>query len=256
MIQKRDRQLFGELAVMRVADREQIKTVAGFGSVTRVNTRLLALTRAGLLRRFFLGTTAGGAKALYALSAKGAESMGLPLRGPRRRQDEAFVANFFVSHQLAVNDIYCALRYRPVPMAGVRFRRWHCFHEPVSPRISLIPDGYVELETPSGIVASFLEIDLGNESLPVWTEKVKKYLEFALTENSSIQIARPFRVMVIAHSERRMRSIRETVAALTNKLFWFASHETIHRDGLFASLWLRPTGEERLPLVKEPKELP
>ena len=55
MVQPRDRKLFEELAVMRVIDREQAKIVAGFGSTTRANARLLALTRAGLLRRFFLG---------------------------------------------------------------------------------------------------------------------------------------------------------------------------------------------------------
>src|SRR5882724_2210165 len=79
VVQERDRHLLRELGVMRVVDREQAKTVAGFGSITRVNARLLALTRAGLLRRFFAGTTAGGAKALYALSAKGAQLIGVPL---------------------------------------------------------------------------------------------------------------------------------------------------------------------------------
>jgi hypothetical protein len=84
MIQPRDLDLLRELAVMRVADREQVKVAAGFGSTTRVNTRLLALTRAGLLRRFFLGS-GGGRKALYALSIKGAQMIQLPCRGPRTR---------------------------------------------------------------------------------------------------------------------------------------------------------------------------
>ena len=67
VIQDRDRHFLRELAVMRVIDREQAKVVAGFGSTTRANARLLALTRAGLLRRFFQGTVAGGAKALYTM---------------------------------------------------------------------------------------------------------------------------------------------------------------------------------------------
>src|SRR6266487_1550579 len=61
VVQPRDRKLLEELAVMRVVDREQAKIVAGFGSTTRANTRLLALTRAGLLRRFFLSSR----KSLY-----------------------------------------------------------------------------------------------------------------------------------------------------------------------------------------------
>src|ERR1700747_1288720 len=55
VIQERDRHLLRELAVMRVIDRDQAKRVAGFGSTTQVNARLLRLTRAGLRRRFFLG---------------------------------------------------------------------------------------------------------------------------------------------------------------------------------------------------------
>src|SRR5690242_10376629 len=61
IVQPRDRRLFEELAVMRIVDREQAKLVAGFGSTTRANSRLLALTRSGLLRRFFLGSR----KSLY-----------------------------------------------------------------------------------------------------------------------------------------------------------------------------------------------
>ena len=47
VLQERDRHLLKELAVMRVIDREQAKCVAGFGSTTRANNRLLALTRPG-----------------------------------------------------------------------------------------------------------------------------------------------------------------------------------------------------------------
>src|ERR1039457_1587009 len=93
IVQPRDLELLRELAVMRVADREQVKIAAGFGSTTRVNTRLLALTRAGLLRRFFLGS-GGGRKALYALSMKGALAAGVLARGPRRPQDALLVADY------------------------------------------------------------------------------------------------------------------------------------------------------------------
>lgn len=53
VLQERDRRFLTELAAMRVVDRDQAKAAAGFGSITRVNARLLTLTRAGLLRRFF-----------------------------------------------------------------------------------------------------------------------------------------------------------------------------------------------------------
>ena len=123
--QSRDRRLLAELSTLRVVDRELAKTVAGFGSTTRANTRLLKLTRAGLLRRFFLGS-GGGRKALYALSEKGALYGGVPMRGPRRPQGAMLVADAFVEHQLAVNSIYCAVKghqfQRPGPALDRRKR--------------------------------------------------------------------------------------------------------------------------------------
>ncbi len=245
VIQERDRHLLSEVGIMRVVDREQAKTVARFGSTTRVNVRLLALTRAGLLRRFFLGTAAGGKKALYALSAKGADLVGVPQRGPRRRRDEALVADFFVEHQLTVNEVYCLLKYGPLP-SGITFTRWLAFYRPIGTTTNLIPDGYVEFETRPGIGASFLEVDLGHESLKVWKEKVRNYLQFALSGDYQRTFSRDrFRVIVLANSERRLRSIREVVAPSTKQIFWFASLDSVRREGFFAPIWLRPTGEER-----------
>lgn len=76
ILQPRDRQLLAALGQISILDRDLVKTVAGFSSTTRANTRLLELTRAGLLQRFFLGTMAGGRKAIYRLSGKGADLVG------------------------------------------------------------------------------------------------------------------------------------------------------------------------------------
>jgi hypothetical protein len=251
VIQDRDRHLLEELAVMRVVDREQAKIVGSFGSTTRVNSRLLALTRAGLLRRFFLGTTAGGTKALYALSATGAKLIGVPLRGPQRVKDETLAVDFFVTHQLTVNEVYCALKYGPLS-EHVSFERWRPFFAPIVPDIRLIPDGYVELRTQSGILPAFLEVDRGGERGSVWATKIARYLQFAVRSAAQGDgFPRPFRVLVVALTERRVTSIRKAVTRATEKIFWFASLDTIRRQGFFAPIWLRPTGESRLPLIKE-----
>ncbi len=110
IVQPRDIALLQECSVMRVMDRAQAMLAGSFGSVMRVNTRLLALTRAGLLRRFFIGSD-GGRKAIYALSPKGAQLAEVPLRGPRRKQNEMLVADFFVQHQLSLNEVYCGLKF-------------------------------------------------------------------------------------------------------------------------------------------------
>jgi hypothetical protein len=255
VIQKRDRHLLEELAIMRIVDREQAKIVAGFGSTTRANTRLLALTRAGILRRFFLGTNEGNKKAIYALSVKGAALIGTTPRGPRRPNGGLFVADFFVLHQLAVNDFYCALK-NAASSSGVSLVRWLSFHEPLAHNLHLIPDGYFELNTPALAMAAFLELDLGHERLVVWQEKVKNYLRFAMAGDCKRIFGQDqFRVLVVANSERRLFSIRKTVRVSTQKIFRFATIESIQSQGPFAPVWFRTEGDNRqsiLPGVQNP----
>jgi hypothetical protein len=262
VIQERDRHLLGELSLMRVIDREQAKVVAGFGSTTRANARLLALTRAELLHRFFQGTMAGGAKALYTLSEKGARFVGVPASGPRRREDQAVVADFFIQHQLGINEVYCALKYPKRMPEGIAFNRWMGFPKRPAPGMRVIPDGYVELLTPSGIAAAFLEVDLGHERLRVWRDKVRNYLDLAFTGNFEREFKQSrFRVLVVADSLRRLDSIRHAVLPLTDKIFWFTTFDSIRRDGVFAPIWTRPKGEARQSLLpgtlpSAPREIP
>jgi hypothetical protein len=254
VLQERDLHLLRELATMRVIDREQAKLVAGFGSTTRVNLRLLKLTRQSLLRRFFLGTVAGGKRALYALSQKGARVADLPHRGISRRDaEEVLVADFWVQHQLRVNDLYCRLKYQAIPPAGVSFARWIAFTEPIAQGLSLIPDGYLELANPSGTVASFLEVDLGTEPLRIWREKVESYLQFASRrEHERLLGQDQFGVAIVAHSEKRAESIRQTVAKQIDRIFWFTDFQAIHRDDFFGRVWLRPTGDGRQFFLETP----
>jgi hypothetical protein len=253
IVQPRDLKLLRELSVMRVADRELLKIAAGFNSLTRVNTRLLALTRAGLLRRFFLGS-GGGRKALYALSVKGAQMIQVPCRGPRRRQDETLVADFYVQHQLSINAVYCDLKFGAVPVFGAKFVNWMGFHEPLVAGLSLIPDGYVEFATPSGLDASFIEVDLGHEGLAVWKEKARHYIQLALSGAYERQFRQTrFRVLVLADSERRLQSIRAAVAGVTQKIFWFAALSAIKNDKFFGPVWLRPEGDTQQPFFTEPR---
>jgi hypothetical protein len=244
ILQDRDLHLLRELALMRVIDREQAKCVAGFRSTTRANARLLALTRSGLLRRFFLGTNSGGQKALYTLSPVGAKLGDVPFRGLRRAQDEVLIADFFVIHQLSINQIYCALKYRPIPILEVRFLQWLNFYEPLESSTRLIPDGYLEVLTPQKTLAAFIEVDLGHESLSVWKAKIQNYLRYAVSGNFETRFGLPrFRVLVITHSERRMQSLRAATSSLTDKVFWFSTFHSITNDGFWSNVWLRTSDE-------------
>jgi len=241
ILQPRDRRFLSELSLLSVIDHEQTMVVAGFGSVSRANKRLRKLTEAGLLRRFFLGS-GGGRKALYSLSVKGAQVVGVPAHGIRRPQGALLAADFYVEHQLAVNSIYCVVKYGLAPLPGVSFHRWLTFHETIAPELKLKPDGYIEFLTPSGFTSLFLEVDLGTEGLAVWKEKTRKYLELALSGTFRRSFSHDrFRTLVVANSERRLKSLRRTIGAVTEQIFRFATLESA-REQFFGAVWRRPNG--------------
>lgn len=251
VIQERDKHLLCELSVMRIVDREQAKVVAGFSSTTRVNARLLLLTNAGIIKRFFVGTRAGGTKALYSLSDKGGHLVGFPATGPRRPADQVLVADFFVEHQLAINAVYVAAKYGRHP-EGVSYRDWRNFAKCPAKGTVLIPDGYLEFETPTGVLAAFVEVDLGNERLKVWQGKVRNYVDLAVSGKFTKDFHQDrFRVLAITPSQGRLHSLRQSTALLTEKIFWFTTLADIQREGLFGAIWIRPTTNQCVPLLKE-----
>lgn len=251
-LQPRDLELLREAGIMRVADREQLRFAAGFRSTTRVNARLLALVRAGLLRRFFIGLGVGR-KALYSLSPKGGQLVDMPPRGPRRKQNEVLVADFFVQHQLSVNAVYCDLKFGEALPQGVEFVNWLAFFEALSPAVALIPDGYVEVRAHGKPMAAFLEVDLGHERLAIWTAKAKHYVQFALSGEFTRGFRHPqFRVLVLVNSKRRLMSLRAAVAAVTEKIFWFATLDDVRGAKFCGSVWLRPEGDTYQPLIEQP----
>jgi hypothetical protein len=246
----RDRLLLKELAIAKVIDREQAKKIAGFKSTTRANDRLLKLTRAGFLRRFFLGTCAAGTKAIYSLSAKGAQVVQIEGRLIKRKNNSLLIGDLFVEHQLAVNSVWIEAKFKPIPVLDVQFVRWLAFPSALSKSTPLVPDGYFELRSTSGMYCLFCEVDRGTESLKVWSRKISLYLQLAASgEFQALFKQSRFRVLVVVSSERRLNILRRTTALHTEKIFWFATLEDINKKGLFAPIWKRPVGEQKVPLV-------
>jgi hypothetical protein len=248
VVQERDRHLLRELGTMRVTDREQAQVVMDFRSVRRANRRLIALARAGVLRRIFIPNPVIGQKALYTLSPKGAALVGARLPGLPLRQSR-FGASPFLLHRLAVNEFYLTLKYRHLPSADMRLARWISFREPLTPAIPLTPDGYFEIALGGNGRAMFLEADLGSESLLVWQKKAQLYIQMALS-GAFTQMFRQqqFRVLVVATTDRRLQHIRTAVAKFTDKIFWLSTFDEIKQRGFWSPVWLRPTGNQRLTL--------
>ena len=183
---------------MRIVDRETAKVVAGFQSTRRANCRLLQLTRAGFLRRFFVGSIAHGRKAVYTLSAKGANLVNARFGGIHRPSDRLVVGDRFVEHQSGINQIYLALNIARLRMLALV--RWLTFSSRYLEAIKLTPDGYFELQQNGGAVrAMFLEVDLGTEALQVWQQKTAYYLQLALSGDFQKRFhQQQFRVLVVS----------------------------------------------------------
>ena len=243
VVTERDRELFSLLHEAKLLDREQIQQLLSFGSLTRVNDRLLRLHAAGLLRRFFLGTAAGGRKALYSIAPKSAAVIGIEKFWKlQRADDELLVGEAFVEHQLAVNWCWISMQCGPAPNL-LRFVR---FTEGITTSLPLIPDGYAELNASGNVQPVFLEVDLGNEPSRVWDRKVELYLKLATSgEFQRIFHQQRFKIAVVCLSERRVESLRRTVRKQTTKLFYFSLLQTIKCDGFAAPHWLRPEGDAR-----------
>jgi len=251
IITERDYRLFEVLAVLGVLLGAQIKIMWGGERISArtVNERLFKLLAANLLKRWFLGTDAGGRKAVYGLTEKSAALIGSKLSPLARRSDSLLVADFFVQHKLLVAELWLAFRYS-LPQQAL-FRRWQGFRSPLLSFLPLVPDGYVELESDQGVLAMFLEADRGTESQTVFGKKVRLYLEFARSgEFERLFAQKKFRVLIVSESERRLEPLRRTTAKITEKLFFFTTTECIKREGILSAIWWRPSGEERHSLAK------
>jgi hypothetical protein len=230
VLQPRDRRLLDALNTFRIVDREQASILAPFNSVPRANARLLALTRAGLLTRSFVGTVPGGRRALY-----------------RKRGDRARWSEAYARHQLGINAVHLALARGADTL--VTFENWQRFRSVLAPDLPLIPDGYAELVARGNREGCFVEVDQGTETRAVWTRKAELYLRLACS-GLFARIFAPdrFRVIVLAPTDRRARSIRAAISRVTPKLFYISDLETINGGSLFSSVWLRPAGDGRHPL--------
>jgi hypothetical protein len=250
VITARDLLLLRTLVLTRVLDGDQVKTIGGFPSVRRTNRRLLKLVRAGLLKRWFVGTAGGGQRALYGLSPQGASLIGATAQGLIPwKQDALITSSQFLAHQQAVNAVFIRARFHPLPV-GLSCDRWMTFREALSPSVPLVPDAYFEIAKEGTVHPMFLEVDLGTESSTVWKRKVELYLKLALGgEFERVFHGKRFRVLVVLHSQRRLEAIRRTVAKRTEKLFWFSTQDELTEQGLCNPIWLRPSGTLRIPLL-------
>ena len=245
-IQSRDLQVLKSLAKLRILDRDQISTLCGFHSITRVNLRLAKLKKSGLIMRYVIGSSTGSNRSIYTLARKGAEVVGATYAPPKWKPDSVVIGNAFVAHQLVLNDVHILASQ----IANEQTLSWSSPQESLSPSVKLVPDALLEIADSNNqpLRSLFLEVDLGTESLPRWTKKVQGYLKLATSGEFRRIVHTPsFGVLVVANSEARMELLRTHIAKITRQLFWFTTLETIKQRGFWSDHWLRPAGDRQAP---------
>jgi hypothetical protein len=246
----RDLAVLRALVIARVLDGAQIQLIARFTSVRRTNRRLLKLVRAGVLRRWFVGTASGGQKAIYGHSPAGARLLEEPTHGLITwKQDALITTSQFLAHQQAINRVFIRARYQPL-REGCSCAEWQTFRRPISPSIPLVPDGYFEIVYRGVVHPMFLEADLGNESSMVWKRKVELYLKLGVSKEFEHMFDKTrLRVLVVVSSDRRMNALRRVIAQRTDKLFWFTTEDRMELEGLCGPIWMRPKVNELITLL-------
>ena len=242
VLQERDLRLFEALQSMRVVDREQAKVVAGFGSTRRANDRLLTLTKAGFLKRAFVGSR----HAVYWLASTALQERG---REARRRRSRSQPHSSSITNWKSTACIcWCSTAAFPFPAGGSCVGRAFRLRSLKQCRSSRMD------------ISSSVRRRESAQALSRWTSVLKQLGCLPRKPDSTLSLATSgefpkilgrsqFRVLVITTSERRLQNIREAIAKLSDKIFWFSTLDAVSRERFWSPVWLRPTGDQLQPLL-------
>lgn len=239
VLTERDRRVIADVASFQVLTRAQLTLLGHFSSKTRGNATLARLVRHGFLSRRHQPSVAGTSRALYFAGPAAQVLLNTSAdthRNSRRRL--AVLSDLFLDHQLLVTDVRLAF-----VAAGPECQdpRWRNESELRALNLGLIPDGHIEYSSRGKRFGAFVEIDRGTEDLTRWVRKVQAYVLLARSDRYRSIFTLPFyRVLVIAESDGRLRNLRKATAQLTDRIFWFTTHERLLKDGPFHHIWQRP----------------
>lgn len=226
---ERDRNILAEVTRYGVISRSQLMRLKVFTSKTRANERLRRLSSAGYLTPRVQPLTAGGPRLLY-------------LPGPQltAHQETKRLINcseLFLNHQLGLVDARIAFE-----QIG-RVTRWLTPSDLKSLTGPLLPDAFIEYVVAGLTYCAFIEYDRGTETIGRFERKVRTYLELAYSGQFEKAFRRRyFRVFVITDSPRRLQSLSDAIATVTDRVFWFTTLRELNSKGPLASIWRRPGG--------------
>lgn len=220
-VQRRDLEIVRTVYLHRVARRDDLLSLGFFGSVARCNQRLSELVRAGWLRRVEGISGLVGHQSIYAPGRAAAGYLRLSLDFPAdeiSRHCGGGEGPLLVEHGLRVLDF----RVRLHQEVEEKLQEWlsepECQHE-FQVRVGqsgswatvvMKPDAYCRLQLNDERYDIFLEMDLGNVSLPRFEQKLCRYRKYAeCGAFSDVFGARHFTVLTVTVGERRLSHLAD-----------------------------------------------
>ena len=252
---ERDRRIADLVYRFRLLSRDQLMKLAPFGSLTRANTRLAALVRAGLLSRKMLPVYPGNgsAQALYFLGRAADAILNLDKRSlaQQHRQISRWDVRQ-VEHVSAANGVlvdFLVSLGRSSTASLVAYQTEPELRQLFLDR-SLVPDGWIAWTEQGKRFNCFLEVDLHHEGLSEWRDKVLRYLAYAESGAHEEHFGfRSFRVVVIAKSHARLERVRR-VASQAGRLFVFAEMSKVTSENIPGKVWLSASGDGLIALTE------
>jgi hypothetical protein len=237
-LSERDLAIIGQVAELRLMSARQIEAIhfphtehdtaqAAARARQRVLERLTRLGLLGRLARRIGGVRAGSASFVYALGSNGQRVL-IP-GGQRRRFHEP--TERFLDHTLAITqlvvELIIASRSGPLDLLTCQPepRCWREFSG-LGGRLVLRPDVFLALGVGEFEHRWFIEIDRGNESLPVVLRKCRQYHAYYQAGDEQAAYGVFPRVCWIVPDERRAEGVRRAISrdrSLPKRLFSVAT---------------------------------
>lgn len=244
--QRRDLELVRTIFLHRIARRDDLLGLGFFGSVARCNQRLSDLVRAGWLRRVEGINGLAGHQSVYAPGKAAASYLRRSLDLPAdeiSRHCSATEGPLLVEHALRVLDF----RVRLHREADRGLQEWlcepECLHEfqvavgqsGFWTTVVMKPDAYFRIEVDQGQRHVFLEIDLGNVSLPRFEQKLDRYRKYAECRAFSEVFGEGhFSVLTVTVGERRLSHLADLPSRSFNH--FVTTWQRIEKQGILGCI--------------------
>jgi hypothetical protein len=268
VIGDRDEILFGDLFLVQVMARDQVRRLWGC-SVARCNLRLTQLVEAGFLGRCQFHSNAFGDQAVYFPGKKARPSVdrfmqrqGLELEPLEIRSQLMRPPLSLLEHSLAISRVFVAAKLAVAKNPELSLRLWlpervvraeyevrkasrQAGRSASVQKEVWAPDAYFEVSSGGKVSTFAVEADLSHTNSRQWAAKITTSERFRASGLAAqILGVSDFRTLVVTDGgERRIRNILAVAEQEKGRSFLCADFKEVEREGLFGPVWTSALAE-------------